>query len=147
MNEHRSQTRHFILYDSECALCTFQRNALSWLDWQNRFDWVPISDSRASQMAPHLSREALSEAIHCITRDSQIHRGARAIRFIGFHLPVLLPLSLLLCIPGVILIAELVYQWISKNRHLLGRIFGCRDACSILPQKERRSDSPPGQVL
>jgi predicted DCC family thiol-disulfide oxidoreductase YuxK len=50
---------------------------------------------------------------------------------------LLVPLSLVLSIPGVIWIAEIFYQWISRNRHLLSRLFGCKGACSILPERRR----------
>ena len=38
----------------------------------------------------------------------------------------------------MILVAELIYQWISRNRHLLSRAFGCKDACALLPAKKRQ---------
>ncbi len=31
-------------------------------------------------------------------------------------------------------------MWISRNRHLLSRFFGCKEACSILPAREREGD-------
>jgi predicted DCC family thiol-disulfide oxidoreductase YuxK len=41
----------------------------------------------------------------------------------------------------VIFIAEIVYQWISRNRYLLSRVFGCKDACAILPSRNRPADA------
>src|SRR6267154_650005 len=133
-------TQHIILYDGECPMCVFQMKVLSWLDWFGVLALVPLSDPRAQEVAPHLTREDLLEAIHCVTPQGRIYRGARAIRFVGLRLPLLVPVALFLWIPGVILIAEIVYQWVSRNRLLLSRVFGCKDACAILPAKKRGQD-------
>ena len=132
--------QHLVLYDAECPLCTFQMKVLSWLDWRGALALVPLSEPRAQAAAPQLSREDLLEAIHCVTPEGRIHRGARAIRFVGMRLPLLVPVALFLWIPGVILVAEVVYRWISRNRLLLSRAFGCKDACSILPARKREQD-------
>ena len=133
-------SQHIVLYDGECPMCTFQMKVLSWLDWFHALALVPLSDERAHQIAPQLTREGLLEAIHCVTPTGKIYRGARAIRFVGMRLPMLIPVALFLWIPGVIQIAEIIYQWISRNRHLLSRVFGCKDACAILPARKREQD-------
>jgi predicted DCC family thiol-disulfide oxidoreductase YuxK len=133
-------TRHIILYDGDCPMCVFQMKMLSWLDWFGVLALVPLSDPRAQEIAPQLTREDLLEAIHCVTPQGHVYRGARAIRFVGMRLPLLVPVALFLWIPGVILIAEVIYQWVSRNRLILSRIFGCKDACAILPAKKREQD-------
>jgi len=130
--------KHILLYDSDCPLCTFQSRLLSWLDWFHLVEMVPLKDPRAASLAPHLTREDLLEAIHCVTPDGLIHRGARAIRFLGLRIPLLLPVGLFLWIPGTIQIAEVVYAFVSRNRLFFSRIFGCKGACSILPEKRER---------
>jgi predicted DCC family thiol-disulfide oxidoreductase YuxK len=129
------RSRHVVLYDSECPLCAFQMKTLTWLDWFNRLSLAPISDPKASELAPNLSREELLEAIHCVDLEGRIHRGARCIRFVGMRLPLLIPVALFLWIPGIIWIAERIYMWISRNRHLLSRWFGCSDACAWMPSR------------
>jgi predicted DCC family thiol-disulfide oxidoreductase YuxK len=135
-----SSGKHIVLYDSECPLCTFQMRVLSWLDWTNCLALVPLSDPLAQQAAPSIEREDLQSAIHCITTGGKIYRGARCIRFVGMRLPLLVPVALFLWIPGVIQIAEVIYQWVSRNRLLLSRVFGCKDACAILPKRSRAQD-------
>ncbi len=130
-----------MLYDNECSLCTFQMKLLAWMDWGNRITLMPLSDPGVAGIAPSLTPEALREAIHCVTPSGRIYRGARAIRFVGMRVPPLWPLALFLWIPGVIFIAEIVYQWISRNRYLLSRVFGCKDACAILPTRNRPADA------
>lgn len=133
-------TRHLVLYDNECPLCVFQMRMLSWLDWRNVLSLIPLSDPKAQEAAPQLRREDLIEALHCVTAEGKIHRGARCLRFIGMRLPLFIPVALFLWIPGVIQIAEVVYKLVSRNRHLLSRLFGCKDACSILPARQREQD-------
>jgi predicted DCC family thiol-disulfide oxidoreductase YuxK len=127
----------FVLYDAECSLCTFQMKLLTWLDWFGCIQLVPISNPRAQELAPNLTRDELLEAIHCVARDGRIYRGARCIRFVGLRMPLLLPVTLVLWVPGVIWVAEKVYMWVSRNRHLLSRLFGCKQACAILPARKR----------
>lgn len=134
--------QHIILFDDACALCTFQMKVLTWLDWCNVVTLLPLSHPRAAVIAPQISREQLLEAIHCLTPDGAVHRGARCLRFIGLRMPLLVPLALLLWIPGVIWVAERVYMWISRHRYFLSRMFGCKEACSVLPQRRREHHEP-----
>ena len=71
-----------------------------------------------------------------MTEAGRIHRGARAIRFIALRLPVAVPLALFLCLPGVILVAERVYALISRNRQWISRVFGCKGACALVPDRK-----------
>ena len=105
----RNRAIHTVLYDGDCPLCTFQKQMLTWLDWFNVVRFVSIADAQVQGLAPSISREDLLEAIHCLAADGRIHRGARCIRFVGLRMPLLVPLALILWIPGVILLAELVY--------------------------------------
>jgi predicted DCC family thiol-disulfide oxidoreductase YuxK len=131
---------HFVLYDSECPLCTFQMRILTWLDWFNVVSLLPISSDKAREVAPTIEREDLMEAIHCVTPDGAIHRGARCLRFVGMRMPLLIPLALILWLPGVIWIAEKVYMWISRNRYILSRVFGCKGACAVMPARKRDNE-------
>jgi predicted DCC family thiol-disulfide oxidoreductase YuxK len=131
---------HLVLYDGDCPLCVFQMRMLTWLDWLNRLALVPISDPQARAAAPSVSSEALHEAIHVVTTHGRIHRGARGIRFVGLRLPLLVPLALFLWVPGVIWVAEKVYMLISRNRQVLGKIFGCGEACAVMPKRDREQD-------
>ena len=132
--------KHIVLYDDECPLCQFQMKVLSWLDWRNALAIVPLSDPRANAVAPSLTREDLLEAIHCVTPEGRIHRGARAIRFVGMRLPLIVPVALFLWIPGIIFLAEIIYAWVSRNRLLLSRVFGCKGACAVMPARKREQD-------
>lgn len=134
-------TQDTVLYDSDCPLCTFQMKSLTWLDWFDRVRFLPINDPQAAELAPGLTREDLLEAIHCVTREGKIHRGARAIRYLGMRMPLLVPVALFLWLPGVIWVAEKFYMFVSRNRLFFSRIFGCKGACAIMPERKREGDS------
>ena len=127
---------HAVLYDGECSFCTFQMKLLRWMDWSDRFTLGPSADPRAAALAPTLSGADFNEAIHCVTEAGRIHRGARAIRFIALRLPLAIPLALFLWLPGIILVAERVYALISRNRQWISRVFGCKGACALVPDRK-----------
>ena len=133
---------NFVLYDDHCPLCTFQMKVLTWLDWFNVITLLPISQSRAAVVAPTLTREDLLEAIHCVAKDGRIYRGARCFRFAGMRMPLLVPVALVLWLPGVIWVAEKIYMKVSRNRLLLSRLFGCKEACAIMPVRKRGHETP-----
>ena len=128
-----------VLYDDQCPLCTFQMRVLTWLDWFNTARLLPLSDPRAAALAPGLSRDDLLAAIHCITPRGQVHRGARCLRHVGMRMPLLIPLALVLWVPGVIWLAEKFYNWVARNRHVLSRLFGCKEACALMPERKGRA--------
>ena len=138
MNE--TGATHLVLYDGDCALCTFQSRLITWLDWFNTVSLMPIADPRAYEIAPRLTRTDLHEAIHCVAKSGKIYRGARCLRFIGIRMPLAFPFSLLMWIPGVIDLAEIFYRWISRHRYILSRVFGCKEACAIMPARKRQND-------
>ena len=131
---------HLVLYDDSCSFCAFQMRVVTWLDWLNRVSLIPSSHPQAAALAPGMTPAALQEAIHCITPEGRVYRGARGIRFLSARMPLAWPLALVLWIPGVIWVAEVIYNWISRNRYLLSRVFGCKDACTILPARKREQD-------
>ena len=132
--------RHLLLYDDSCPLCTFQMRAITWLDWFKRLNMKPLSEAQEKSPLPGIEPEMLRAAIHCRSTEGRIYRGARALRFVGMRLPAAMPLAVFLWIPGVIPVAEVVYMWVSRNRHFFSRIFGCREACALLPERKSHSE-------
>ncbi len=131
---------HLVLYDDQCPLCVFQMKLLTWLDWLHVSRLVPLSSPEAQKAAPGVAPEALRAAMHVVTAAGKMHRGARCIRFLALRMPLLFPLGLLLWVPGVIWIAEILYNLIARNRLGLSRIFGCKEACSVMPARKREGD-------
>jgi predicted DCC family thiol-disulfide oxidoreductase YuxK len=135
-----NSTTNVVLFDDECSMCTFQSRVITWLDWFNTVSLMPISSPRVPEIAPRLTRTDLNEAIHCVSPRGRIQRGARCIRHISLRMPLAFPLALALWIPGVIYIAEAIYRWISRHRYLLSRVFGCKDACALMPARKRTNE-------
>jgi predicted DCC family thiol-disulfide oxidoreductase YuxK len=133
-------TANIVLYDDQCPMCTFQMRVLTWLDWFNVTTLLPMSNPRAHEVAPSLTSEDLSAAIHCVTPDGRIYRGARCIRFVGMRMPLLIPVALILWVPCVMWIAERIYAWVSRNRYVLSKVFGCKEACAVLPERKRKHE-------
>jgi len=121
-------------------MCTFQMRVLTWLDWLNAVQLIPASDPECLRLAPGLTHEKLMAAIHCVCTDGSVLRGARALRFVGMRMPLIIPFALFLWMPGVIWVAERIYAWISQNRYILSKFFGCKDACAIMPQRKREGE-------
>ncbi len=138
------RSTHVVLYDDACSLCAFQMRVMTWIDWFSCVSLVPISSPRTPEFAPGIPQEALQEAIHCVTPEGRIYRGARAIRFLSARMPLAWLFALLLWIPGVIWVAERAYQWISRNRYRLSRWFGCEGACGVLPARARDNEKSLG---
>lgn len=136
-----SRAPHIVLYDGDCSFCQFQIRVLTWLDWLNVLSFVPIAHPRAAEVARRIPRDQLLEAIHCVTPEGRIYRGARAIRFMAMRLPLLVLLALIMWIPGVIWVAERIYAWVARNRSQISRLFGCKDACAIMPARRREQDA------
>ena len=126
-----AQPRHLVIYDGDCPMCSAQMRLLRRLDWFHRLRMLPLADPAVREAAPSLSHETLLEAIHCVTPSGRVYRGARCLRFVGMRTPLLLPLALLLWLPGMIWVADKIYQRVSRNRYLLSRLFGCQGSCAI----------------
>ncbi len=113
------QRVHRIFYDDACAFCTRQMRRLRRLDWWGRFRLVPRSAAEAR--AAGLSPQDLATAIHCVTADGRVLRGAACLRFVGCRVPVLAPLAVLLWLPGILPLAERLYAGLSRRRYRWGR--------------------------
>jgi predicted DCC family thiol-disulfide oxidoreductase YuxK len=130
-----------VIYDDACSLCSFHVRVMSWLDWLHRTRYVPASHPVASEWAVNVTREELMHAIHCVEPNGRIHRGAHCLRLIGMRIPLLVPISILLWLPGTMWVAERVYGWISRHRYGLSRLLGCKGACAAVPTRHRPEDS------
>jgi predicted DCC family thiol-disulfide oxidoreductase YuxK len=108
-----------VIYDGDCAFCRTQVRRLQRLDWCGRLEFVP---SAALHGLPSDVTEAdLAGAIHVISPEGRVFRAARAFRALAVQVPLLAPVGWLLWVPGLIFPAEIVYRWISRHRHRLGR--------------------------
>lgn len=128
---------NLVLYDDYCSFCVAQMRLLKRLDWFNTISVLPMSDPRAAALFPGLSKEQLLEAIRCVSGSGQVRSGARCFRHLALRLPMLIPMALIMWVPGVIWVADRVYWRISRNRYLLSRVLGCDGGtCAVRPPGE-----------
>ncbi len=113
-----------MIYDGDCRFCSAQVRWLKKLDWFNTLEFISLTDSRVKEIVPAISQKELLEAVYCVAKDGKISRAARCFRFLAMRIPLLVPLALLLWFPGVIWIAEKIYEAIARNRSTLSRFFG-----------------------
>lgn len=119
------EATNIVIYDDQCPLCLSQTRLLRRLDWFQAVRFRGISEPGSTELMPDLRREDLLAAIHCVTKDGKIYRAARCFRFIAMRIPLLVPFALLLWIPGMLWVAEKIYNRIARNRYFLSRFFGC----------------------
>lgn len=125
--------RTMVIYDGECGFCLRLMQVLRRLDWFGRLDLRPATEAEEGLagmgVTLGVTREALGEAVHCVTASGRVCRGVDCLRRAGLRTPLLAPLALLLWIPGVSWVADRVYARVSRNRRWLGRWLGCETGC------------------
>ena len=129
-------TRHLLFFDSDCPFCQLQIRLLSKLDWFNKVEFIPLKKFSESLSGVHIEENELNQAIHCVTPKKTIFKGPEAIRFLAMRMPLLVPMSLIMWLPGMMFIAQKIYNLISKNRYLLSKVIGCKDSCAVEGSKK-----------
>ena len=132
-----SNARHLLFFDSDCPFCQLQIRLLSKLDWFNKVEFTPLKEFSESLSGVHIEENELNQAIHCVTPEKTIFKGPQAIRFLGMRMPLLIPMSLLMWLPGMMFFAENIYNAISKNRYFISKFIGCKDSCVVDDSKNK----------
>lgn len=109
-----------LLFDGGCGFCRTWVARLARWDRNNRIRMVAAQERAAVEGLPHIQDEDLDRAMHLVTPDGRVFRGARALEPMLRYLPGGGFLRPLLFIPGVQSLADLVYARIAANRHRLG---------------------------
>lgn len=112
--------KHILFYEGGCAIC---ERFIAWIRRKGDKIFViyPYQTAPEPPMNAHL-RKACERAIHVITTDGEILRGARATLFVleklgwgGF--------ARFLQLPPFLWFGEIVYELVARNRKWLEKLF------------------------
>lgn len=121
-------TRHTVLYDASCGLCSRSRRSVERLDWLHRFVFVDANDHRtALSHVPGATHTTLLERMHLVRSDGSVFTGFQAFRVMAPSLPLAWPLVPFLWLPGARWLGERIYDRIARNRHRFGKCLD--DSC------------------
>ena len=118
-----------VIFDASCGFCQQQVRWLRSLDWRKCLRFVPNDDPAVVKLAPAVTAADLAAAIQLVLPTGEVRSGAHAFRTIALRVPLLVPLALLLWVPGMLWVGERVYGLIARNRYVLSRWLGCQTAC------------------
>lgn len=131
MAEIERARRWVLYYDGECGFCILSVRALALADLFRVVTWKPYQD--LAEPPGGLAWEDLDAAAYlevrkgspgvcgCAGRERRLYRGFYAFRMLALRLPLLLPLTLLLWLPGIGRLGGWAYQWVAANRHRISR--------------------------
>lgn len=107
-----------VLYDSECKVCRFSMHLVQKLDGSESFIFRGTGSS--DQPVNNIPAEELHNRIHTVDQHGSILNGPRSLALVFRRIPVFYPLALFLRIADLIGVADPLYDFISRNRYLLG---------------------------
>ena len=110
-----SMQEYILYYDGACNLCTTAGKWINKLDFFKVITWIPYQS--LLEPPPGLSWNDSHSAAYIYVKDTGAwYRGFYALRMLSLKLIPLLPFAPLLWLPGVNIIGETVYDWVSKKR-------------------------------
>ena len=120
-----------LYYDGECGFCTVSVRVLAFADFFRVVTWTAYQELPAPpaglawedlDAAAYLEvRKGSSESGGRPEEERRLHRGFYAFRMLTLRLPLLIPLALLLWLPGVNRLGEWAYEWVAANRYRISR--------------------------
>ncbi|MFC7060878.1 thiol-disulfide oxidoreductase DCC family protein [Halobacillus seohaensis] len=109
--------KHIVFYDAQCPFCYHVKKFLRRFDWFDQVKWVSVQEVEASGNYPYLKGENTLEEIHLLTKQGELKKGFRSIRFLLIVLPPLSLIGFALYLPGVLKVGSPLYIWFSKRRY------------------------------
>ena len=128
------------LYDDNCVICQSTCASMRALDWRRRIEFVDLHESeRWRGRYPELRVDDLMGEIHVLDENGELYSGFRAGRRLIREVPLLLPLWLLLRIPGMNIIGPRFYRFVARRRYRINKLFGrtlpdCVDESCAVPE-------------
>ncbi|MBN4081557.1 DUF393 domain-containing protein [bacterium AH-315-C07] len=114
-----------IIYDGMCNFCQ------GWINWLLKvadprdFELISCNYINSIELSHEITEEACNKYIHVITPENKMYWGADAVREIWLKVDHWSrPVAYLLKLPGIIQLARIGYDLVSRNRHKLPGISG-----------------------
>jgi predicted DCC family thiol-disulfide oxidoreductase YuxK len=77
----------FLLYDSECTLCTRFKQALERMDFDNRLNYIPVGTEEVYHQFPEIDQEESTKVLHFVDENGKVHRGGEIAAALANHFP------------------------------------------------------------
>lgn len=119
-----ADSRLTVLYDGDCAFCSWTVRQIDRIDRGTHFRLVPLEEAatdRHGQLNAVAAAYPLPEAVHVVAHDGSVHAGGDALIEIFRRLPGGTLVSLWSRLPGARSLAGAVYAAVARNRETLGR--------------------------
>ena len=131
MTDVGARRRWVFYYDGECGFCTLSVKALALADFFRAVTWTAYQDLANPpdgltwedlDAAAFLEiRKGSSDSVGDLEEEQRLYRGFYAFRMLALRLPPLMPLVLLLWLPGANRLGEWAYGWVAANRYRISR--------------------------
>lgn len=104
-------------YDAECPLCKRTVLVLSHLDLTNSIEYIEVQNHyQQDAQLKAIPLEELLTDVFSIDGKGKISKGVDTYRKVFFAVPYLIPLGILISIPGLSHLAKFVYRVVSRDR-------------------------------
>lgn len=121
MNE---TTRLFVLFDGQCAMCSYARSWLQDEPQHVRLVFVDLHSARARRLWPDLHPSALAQQVHVLADDGRYWDGAQAWLMCLWATVAHRGKAIWLSDPARVDRAQSVVKALSARRHALSAWFG-----------------------
>jgi len=108
-----------VFFDAECSLCVANRRRWGRIFERRGFVWLPLQTPGAAKRLG-ITDAQLQEEMWLQLADGRNCSGVNAWSMLMFRVWWLLPLGLVIALPGFNAAARAIYRRIAKNRHCLG---------------------------
>lgn len=120
--------RFKVIYDGHCGFCQQSVRQLKVMDLFNRCDYVDFQTaSHLELMHPSLNKTIAASQLHLVTPEGRIYGGFFAFRQMGWLMPMMWPLLLLMYLPTADWIGSALYRWMANNRYVFHFHKACKE--------------------
>ena len=133
-----ADARLTVLYDADCAFCTWTIRQIHQIDRGARLRLVPLQEAavdRESLLARVAAAYPLPAAVHVVSADGSVHAGGDALIEIFGRLPGGSLVRVWSRVPGARALASAAYRVVAGNRDALGRAIRATGASCDVPRR------------